>query len=308
MIKPADLAQRNLAWAITSPPLMNPIGKQSIWPDARWYQELKSTLARTLGQPPLPPGPHHFRLGSYFETLYIWWLKQPHGINLLEANLPVRTKTRTLGEFDLLVDNQGCTEHWEIAVKFYLGSGDLKRTDRWFGPNTADRLDLKLARLTDHQLQLSNHPVAQQLLHERNITVEKTRCIIKGRLYYPWDLFAKDTFGFLDRTNPHHQKGWWLTRTDFQNLSAAESYRWVFLQKQHWLSSVVPGDRLPEMDFTAACEFLTQPGQQQAMQLAALLDGGEVSRGFIVDENWCERVSHNSPGRYAAPPNPRTMS
>ncbi len=294
-MKPTDLAHRNLAWAIASPPLIEHADGQAIWPDDRWYQELKTTLSAIKGDPPLPAKPHHFRLGGYFEELLIWWLDQPHGLNLIEANLPVRDRHRTLGEFDLLVDNRGCVEHWEVAVKFYLGSGDLRDTCRWFGPNTADRLDLKLARLTEHQLHLSSHPVAKRLLQDKGIAVQRTRCVIKGRLYYPWDLFAMDDFGYLSNAGAQHEKGWWLNRTAFQNIFAPKPYRWAYLQKQHWLSIIVPNDRLAEMNFSEACDFLIQPGQPQAIQLAAMVDGREVNRGFIIDENWSKRVYSVSP-------------
>jgi hypothetical protein len=290
VIKPDDLAYRNLAWAIASPPLMEHFDDQSIWPDSNWYRELTSTLSQLHGSPPLPPRPHHFRLGGYFEELLIWWLKQSHGVNLIEANLAVRTRKRTIGEFDLLVDNGGDMEHWEVAVKFYLGKGDLRQADHWFGPNTADRLDVKLARLTQHQLRLSSHPVARRLLQDKGIALARSRCIMKGRLYYPWDLFAGNDFDHLSKVSPNHEKGWWVSRTDFLKWHAPQSYRWVFLPKQHWLSTIIPNDRIPEMDFRETRDFVTQPGQPQAIQLAAMIDGREVSRGFVVDERWLERV------------------
>ena len=292
-MKPIDLAYRNNAWAIAGPPLIDHTDGLAIWPDERWYRELMTTLSTIEGSPPLPAKPHHFRLGGYFEELLIWWLNQPHGLSLIEANLPVRDGHRTVGEFDLLVDNQGCVEHWEVAVKFYLGSGDLRKSNRWFGPNTADRLDLKLGRLAQHQLRLSSHPVAKRLLQDKGIGVQRTRCVIKGRLYYPWDLFEADDFGYLSNAGAQHEKGWWLNHTAFRNTFAPKPYRWVFLQKQHWLSTIVPNDRLAEMDFTEACDFLIQPGQPQAIQLAAMVDGREVNRGFVIDENWSKRVENN---------------
>ena len=128
-----------------------------IWPDLPWYEGLLPHHdSDAEAAPPSPPDAHHFRLGLHFETLIRHWLATSSQYTLIKHNWQVIAHKRTIGEFDLIVRDQltGELEHWELAIKFYLGTGDLSWT-HWYGPNPSDRLDLKTDRLTTHQLTLS---------------------------------------------------------------------------------------------------------------------------------------------------------
>lgn len=168
-------AVRELAWTLLSPPLIETAAcsirhplHASDWvarPDALadWLLQLDTqpdTLLAWLEQQPIR------RLGHYYESLWQFALQAAPGVELLAHNLPIREGNQTLGELDLLLRDQEGVHHVELAVKFYLGVAEADGTARWWGPNPRDRLDLKLAHLCRHQLPLSGHPAARELLPE----------------------------------------------------------------------------------------------------------------------------------------------
>ena len=178
-----DAATRlqQLAWVIGSPPLLNqallPHAALTVAEAAQWWLDW---------QPATPPL-NHVRLGSDFEQLWQYWLcDHPHW-QLLVHNLPVREHSRTLGEFDLLVRHRqrDKQEHWELAVKFYLGFGDLDRPASWHGAQFRDRLDHKLDHLRDEQLCWKDRPAGQAALLAAGLAPQRARAIVKGRLCYP---------------------------------------------------------------------------------------------------------------------------
>ena len=90
-------------------------------------------------------------VGHYFETLVRFFIEDGPHFELLAHNLQVHVDKRTLGAMDFVVRDQfGAVEHWEVAVKFYLGASEIPRWSSWIGPNQRDRLDIKLQRMRDH--------------------------------------------------------------------------------------------------------------------------------------------------------------
>ena len=156
---------RDLAWAIGSPPLLQPEDRETRWLDAGWFQRRYREYLPVLNALNRDPGElmqwlqaaRGRRLGSYFERLWMFWLKTNGRYRLLQANLPVRVAGRTLGEFDLLVEDthSGRQLHWELALKFYLGTGDTRQMENWWGPMKRDRLDLKFRHMQSHQCRMS---------------------------------------------------------------------------------------------------------------------------------------------------------
>ena len=108
-----DREEDNILWAVKSPPLI--LSRESIWPEAEWFRSWEVTVTGTESLKP------NRKLGIYFENALQKWIAQEPRLALLANNLVVRSKTHTLGEFDLIVRNENWTEHWEIAVKFFLG-------------------------------------------------------------------------------------------------------------------------------------------------------------------------------------------
>jgi uncharacterized protein len=282
----AERQQRDLAWCIHSPALARQHGTDCIWPDDTWFSTLP---VHEVGSLPLPKHLHHFRLGQHFEKLLQCWFDTVPTYDLRYANLQVNANKRTVGEFDFLLADRArsTTQHWEAAVKFYLGYGDTSQETNWFGPNTADRFDLKFGHLVEHQLLLSKHPAADALLSDLGLFVDETLCFMKGRLFYPFEQFAARQFSFPDLINPTHCKGWWLPIDRFDELDNPGCH-FVYLQKLYWLSTLQ--NDLPGMSHEEMKIFLAQDRQPTTMIAVVDEYGAEISRGFLVDERWLARV------------------
>lgn len=198
------------------------------------------------------------RLGLYFEALIAFLFSQGwrDGVipyRLLVHNLPVREGKVTVGELDMLLeDAQGNLIHLECAVKFYLAHRpELGDWRNWVGPNGRDRLDIKLQRLLNHQLTLSRHPAAQQLLISQDIDAKSIspRYFLRG-MFFP----HPDSGQSLPaHSNPGCLTGRWLLWESFAG-QCENSHRWTALQKLDWLGGAdikqdqsESVDRLPKM-------------------------------------------------------------
>lgn len=284
---------RDLAWALSSPPLLQRADPQLRWLENGWFREISLRYAGALKQLERDPRPlqdmvdarKDRRLGSYFETLWKFWLNSNQRYRLLFANLPLRTASRTLGEFDFLVkDNKsGKTLHWEVAVKFYLGVADTSQPVNWLGPAQRDRLDIKTSRLLNHQSRLSHRPEAVQLFEQLGIEVDETWLILKGRLFYPAGIHADTPRGIC----PDHLKGFW---SDQRSLAALKKSFWLPLERHQWLAPLVQIDPASCLDNRILMEKWQHTPLHHPLCVARVVDGVEVERGFIVQDNW-----HRSP-------------
>jgi hypothetical protein len=303
---------RDLAWVLASPPLLQPRGTGLRWLNTAWgeraFRASEDWLA-ALDQHPAPlhdlltkrPG----RLGSYFESLLLFWLSWPGNplYRLVGHNLAVRTKTRTLGELDFLVEERqsGTLQHWEVAVKFYLGVAPGGAHADWIGPGLRDRLDLKVERLLQHQLGLTTRPEAVGLLRHMDLPLPVPVCLLKGRLFYPSGARLADWAP--EGSAPGHQTGWWMPQAAFLEQHAGTPLRWIRLPKEHWLTPVdlrmrdahaVPDGHVPDRHVTIGdaleagrlVETLLAANDNRAAAVVGLLDGQEVSRGFITPAGW----------------------
>lgn len=190
---------RDLAWLILNPPLVMPghytyadkhhrhgtfpytfSVPSSAWQTRAW-QAIAPSLAGSQ-QNRLPSHEflaNHQRLGLYFEHLMKFWFAHSPWHELLQQGLPIREhgnkKQPTLGECDFLVFDKKRQEiqHWEVAVKFYLGltsqnhNAQNHKQDQvvqWLGPNLKDQLDRKLTHTLKHQLPFSTRPVAREAI------------------------------------------------------------------------------------------------------------------------------------------------
>lgn len=281
----------DLHWCLHSAPLIRPDEKPHIWPDTLWCKQLEPGRPSPL---PLPDDLHHFRLGQHFERLLKTWIDNREDMHIIQANLQVQDGKRTVGEFDFLIDRGHVTEHWEAAVKFYLGAGNTREMSAWYGPNTADRLDLKFDRLVKLQLNLSTHPAARRCLADLNINVEQVRCFMKGRLFYPWVQYHEQAFEFPDLVNPDHEKGWWIPLDQFK-VKASANDRYVPLNKIDWLSPIKTSHGPEPLSLQAFLSRLNHPDTQQATHVAIVNQRDEEqSRGFIVTDQWLARIDADS--------------
>jgi len=290
---------RDLAWTLLSPPLL----AAAPWPQrhplaaSRWAREpggladwlraldaCSAPLDAWLAQHPTR------RLGLYYERLWQFALNQAPGVRLLAANLPIRLGSSTLGELDLLLQDAEGVHHLELTVKLYLGLAANAGRDptRWIGPGQHDRLDLKLERLSLHQLPLSSTPAAQAILSELGIAAPQASCWFGGYLFYPWPDGCPSPVG----ANPAHLHGRWLVRHDWPDfLAASPEGRWQPLPRHAWLAPT----RLETADlWTKERLDAWYAGQEPAApaQLLIRLTAGEAGewceaeRVFLVGDAW----------------------
>lgn len=280
---------RDLAWSLCSPPLLQRSDSDVRWLDAEWFEQIaehyRSCLLQLDSRPQalaeLVNNRKDRRLGNYFETLWRFWLTTGDRYRLLYANLPLQSGQRTLGEFDFLVrDAQtGRTLHWEVAVKFYLGSGNLSEPASWWGPARRDRLDIKTQRLLEHQSRLSRHEQARKLLADLGVHVDESWLILKGRLHYPWGNSGSAPQG----SHPGHLRGFWLHQSAAPEL---EGSSWLPLERHQWLAPVTAIDPASCMTCEALFRRWEQGPLRRPLCIARISDGREVERGFVVPDDW----------------------
>lgn len=292
---------RDLAWVLASPPLLQPNTPGVRWLGADWGRRAWLASAdwlATLDRDPAPlqdvlvrrPG----RLGTYFESLLTFWLAWPGNplYRLLGHNLPVRRRNLTLGELDFLVQDResGEIQHWEVAVKFYLGVAPGGDHAGWIGPGRKDRLDLKVERLLRHQLALTASPEGRRVLQDKDLPDPVPACLLRGRLFYP-SVALPETWAPAGAA-AGHLHGWWMPEADFLRHYAGSELRWLRLPREHWLAPVdlTHGDssvRIGEPQTAAKLiEELEAAADNRAAAVIGLRDLREVCRGFITRPDW----------------------
>jgi hypothetical protein len=238
------------------------------------------------------------RLGLYFEALWQFYLTHGPGTSLLAHNLPVREGGRTLGEFDCLYrDPRGERVHLELAVKLYLCTRGLPgmtpaedtRAD-WLGPGCRDRLDRKLDRLAEHQLDLSRQPAARRLLAERHLIPGRCEAVVRGRLFRHPLQDAEPPPGFPEDASLFA----WYRLSDLEGVQAVPARGpYALLPRLAWLAPL--GNRNERNGLTRAqdrAELHSLLSARMALgrgpALVAALDesGTETTRFFVVPETW----------------------
>lgn len=191
---------RDLAYTIACPPVI------TSWPadlysadvdltdNAFWKHHFLTYLPKlhALENNPKPLnrfiGQHlnSFRLGFRFEALMLFWLMDSayHDYELIAHNVQIFSKTnpnQTLGEVDFLVKNTqtNYVEHWELAVKFFLGEPPYS-PPHWKGLKGSDNLAHKVAHMQKKSFRFKKVTVDGQDIH-----INKRVAIIKGRFFEP---------------------------------------------------------------------------------------------------------------------------
>lgn len=223
---------RHLAFCIASPNILTEIPNDlaiknhfELHPDQKWqthYQNYESRL-KQLDQQPQPlidflAQLKSTRLGLRFENLLWFWLLDDdyHPYRLLGHSIQKIVGAITLGELDFVVLNQETqeVEHWEVALKYYLGEGKLDLA-QWFGLNREDTLQRKLKHFTERQFQFTEanyHPIQRKF------------AVMKGQLYLPTD---QSELSIPSWINTSRRLGQWGTQ-----IPTTPYYR---LQRHEWL-------------------------------------------------------------------------
>jgi uncharacterized protein len=292
-------AVRDLAWACFSPPLLCAAQMADAAANvADCRPQLTSSrrdwLAR-LDSDPQPllahlAGNSNHRLGVYFERLWHFFLEQDQAFDLVAHNLAVRDGGATLGEFDVIY---WCNErqrhcHLELAVKYFLGSrtrtsnASESRWCDWLGPNTRDRLDLKLRQLLGRQTVLGQHPRARTLLRELGIGDMAREIAFKGYLFQRHDAPLPPPRGF----NSQLAFCQWLPlRALPQFLVATPAGQFHLLPRMRWLS---PVQACSGEQFLGRSTLRERLQSLASTQLVAAVDdeGRETCRFFVTPDDW----------------------
>nr|WP_324258687.1 DUF1853 family protein [Cellvibrio fontiphilus] len=324
-------AVRDLAWCCFSSPLLAALPKSDarILPLPHGNHEINQWLTQ-LDQYPEPllqslAQAKSTRLGIYYEHLWRFYFSHHPQWQLLAQNMPVYKDKLTLGAFDFLCRCGDEYWHIETAVKFYLCDTDdpQQASDwhHWLGPNSNDRLDLKLARLTEHQLPLHQSAEGLALLAKTFPQAKHwhTGLCLQGYLFSPAPpkLSSSDlaqsipSEHFLRPSHSHPSQGsgfWWYLR-DFLALisdrhTAIDQHtdadiHWVILEYHQWFSPIELRDEASLQSPLRLSERISQHllQTQRPLMLAAVkkYDAGdkptkivwrEQLRAFVVPNEW----------------------
>lgn len=218
------------------------------------------------------------RLGVYFEQLWDFAFTHHPDYTLLARNLAIRSEGQTLGELDFVVRHlpDNAVEHWEVAVKFYL-----RVDDHWVGPGLRDRLDIKLARMRDHQLPVARSRPGLEALRHLELRLDRQWTLMPGRLFTPLAAPAQ---------GPQASRYWWATSALFLQYFLTGPRHWLPLQKTSWLAPVdtdsSDGYSPVELRETVLPSLLARGPVCIAATTADADETEPFCRGFIVPDGW----------------------
>ncbi|OOE77008.1 DUF1853 family protein [Salinivibrio sp. ML290] len=246
--------------------------------DFSWLQNQFSLLSdkhfpvvpHHLWQHKLLPSPSPYKGPKRIGFYYQWLLTQlidchPH-LGLEAEEIQINEGGKTRGAIDFLVRYQGQLEHWEVAVKFYLA-----HDNRWLGPNAKDALDIKVARMLDHQLALSSHPsFCQQYPHWQP---SEKRLMVQGRLYRHYH-HGEQPLPEWPPVNHDSIGGWWCWPD-----ALPTDREFAVLARDQWLSLPAFAD-LPKLERASLDEL---------SRTCHLLDDS-LTPWFVVPRDWPETI------------------
>lgn len=283
---------RDLAWTLFSPPLLQPGSPALRHPLAasRWHSQ-PSLLAGWLRAQEQSPGellaqlesaPHQ-RLGRYYERLWQYALEHAPDLRLLAANLPVRDNGQTLGELDLLLEDDDGLHHLELAIKLYLGPSD-DGPDSWLGPGAEDHLLRKVEHFYQHQLPLSSTPEGMAVVRQHSAASPTPGLWLGGYLFYSWPTPCPPPAG----SSATHLRGRWLHRRAWTDYQAQNPQGWQVLSRKHWLAPAAEDDCWSSGRFDEWLAALPEDGFPQMLVRLEQQHGRwrEQERLFLVGDRW----------------------
>jgi hypothetical protein len=275
----------DLRWLLTSPSLIAPghlpdgvadgnAALGEVWWQSLDHEALRQTLAH---QHPTAP----FRVGRYAESLMQAALSHLPAHTLLASQLPVRLDGVSLGEYDFLLRAPDALLHIELAVKIYIAlTTDIGLC--YVGPGLHDALELKLARLFQHQLRLSTTPAGRTALPVDEPV--QPMAWLRGWMFYreegaaAWPVLAAD-----------HLRGWWRCWGEPLPRKRNDSL-WRSLPKPDWLAPRIADGRAQPFDAwatQAGTHFAQSKHPILVAEYAPLDEGGaEIARGMVLSPDW----------------------
>lgn len=292
-----DRVVRDLWWAVTSPgliargycPVVSGFSLDELLPAFERLDAQPAALHRAVAG---SLRAERLRLGAYFEDLIQFFVRDVAGHRDPVSGVVIREEKRTVGELDLLFRDGAVCRHWELAVKFYMHVPGLvdDPSGCYLGPETRDRLHLKMERLRDHQLPLAGTRAAAAALASWQPL--ESAALVRGRLCYPassdWSACPSPTL-----VDSSHLRGWWCPVDRAEGLLPdADSY--ALLTRAEWFAPVDASlDKIAPWSRGQACEWAataaaTWPSGEARSHVVACLDadGREVHRGFLTSVGW----------------------
>ena len=304
---------RDLLWLLSAPSLMTETPGMRLIEGPLWgntYPRTRGWLEELLADPDalsarlpsaLSSPPH--QVGLYLEQLLLWWLSEASPYALLAHNLQLfghrEGRRETLGALDLLLRNpRGDTEHWELAIKFYLEASPSGRWSAWVGANERDNLARKLGHMRRHQLPLSRRPEALARLRERGLAPPVARRALLRGCFFSAPRSRGGGTAAPRGVGPVPFGRWLYPSALSEELSRWDSTRWRVLPRPHWMSPTICAQReclgadeldrwsrglAPQKRRTAMVARLERAPENQPEGAAAWV---EVERLIIVSESW----------------------
>jgi uncharacterized protein len=281
---------RNLAWAIGSVPLLNdPDNRTRLnllddeWMLDRftrhlpWLHELDENPSRLEA---FLLSEETNLVGKKFEALLKFWFSNSPWFELKASNIQVVQDGRTIGEMDFIVFDKYSDEllHLEAACKYYYSRSGQSNWSDWWGPNHADRLELKMGKFKT-QTKLSKTSEGKSALTDLNITNPTPVVFLKGYFFYPFNALGAASKPYL--SHPHHQAGWFLNQHQLETFKNSPQ-QWVILPKTHWISGYHhENNKLPVLNGN---ELISEAIHSKALLISQIQEGAEISRGLIIRE------------------------
>ncbi|BDA79966.1 hypothetical protein LPTSP3_g28960 [Leptospira kobayashii] len=291
----------DLLWALDSRYL---IQHASNFPDAK-RESLRSDLIPNLTNgngsnlanleffPILESG----RLGRYFESLLEFIFLQSNHVQVLGKNVPIRNSERTLGEFDFLLKWEEENIHLEVALKFYLKLKKEPNLSSYIGPSGVDRLDLKLAKLLDNQMALSQRSEGKEYLRVKYGKTFIPMIWFVGFLFYPIDEYLSGDYrkSLLNDINFDHRSGFWILWENRLQVPQTKSNSYFSIPSRlSWLMSYSShSDIYTYNELIQFLRNLDDPGFSVLIvewEQVGIIPK-ELSRGFLVSRKLIESVS-----------------
>lgn len=181
-------------------------------------QELDNTTAYQQLTRYLLSRPSPNRLGFHFEGLLSFWLEDGYALGLhcyetLASNVQLYNGKQTIGELDLILynHNEKLIEHWELAIKFYMGSYPFA-PQNWVGINSNDNLERKMTYMQNKQFRT----VWVDTEDHKRVKIDKRYGVIKGQFFLPINGEDFNHPQWLQPSFPMHE---WCDEKDKANLA-----------------------------------------------------------------------------------------
>jgi hypothetical protein len=247
-------------------------------------------------------------LGSYFECLWQYYFKHSPNTQLLAHHVQVnqqdpKTSARqTLGELDALARINDDYVHIELAVKFYLltpGKSGQQACD-WIGPQTRDRLDLKINTLGRKQFPFLHHPETQQLLIQQGLSHHYEPALgLKGYLFKPFGVLVQLPAECRSTVGPSLLMANWLHASDIKMALQTQGTNglWSIINKHEWLGpfysqdpSALIGPEQARSDIHQHFNRQIENKNPYALMLVSMVNTlagyQEHERFFVVPDGW----------------------